>query len=182
MEQEQFVKIKSNINRIIDTINHATLNGRKQLVSKYQPKNSHIKNEIDIPKIKQYNDTVEYTKTQLLCEYAREWGHPSELEQFILNLSIYINCRDDIYNAKFIINKEQTLAYLPPEKQEELLLDEEIQTENLIDFIDNLIKIFGKMSDIEVYGQYTRMPPMNIDNILEEFNIAYRNINEILNN
>ena len=37
------------------------------------------------------------------------------------------------------------------------------------------------MSDIEVYGQYTRMSPMNIDSILDEFNIAYRNINEILN-
>lgn len=181
MEQEQFVKIKSNINSIINTINHVKLNGRKTLVSKYRPKDSHIKNEIDIPKIKQYNDIVEYTKTQLLCEYAREWGHPSELIQFILDLSIYINCRDDIYNAKFIINKEQTLAYIPLEKREELLLDEEIQTENLIDFIDSLIKIFGKMSNIKVYGQYTREPPMNIDSILDEFNISYRNINEILN-
>lgn len=180
MEQEKFTQVKSNINRIIDSINQATLYGRKTVVSKYSPRDSHIKKEINIPKIKGYNDNIDYSISQVLYDYTNEWGNPLNKEKVILDMSLCINCRDDIYNAKFKIthNEERTYMYSDIETREKILLDENTQTENLIDFIDNLIRIFDKISDVEAFSH---KPLISTDTILDELNMSYRNINEILN-
>lgn len=177
MQPEQFDKIKKDLNKIITTINNSKINGRKKIDD---TNDSHIKNEIDIPKCNTYNDVIEYNTNQLLLYASQNKCEPRFRREAHLDLSIMINCRDDIYNAKFKITYENNYMYQvgPTEHDEKEYLNESIQSNSLVNFINKLIHIYTKIEEVKVSTQYH--PIIDTTEILDILNISYKNIEEIL--
>lgn len=142
MKQEDFKLIKTDFNTIIDTINKTKINGRAKYYSKFKDYDHHIKNTIEIPKVKTYTDQIEYDGIQCLESDEFHW-ESSSADFTKLNLGIFCNFTTDDYKIYFkirSINDRYSPAFeIKP--TDEILFDESYTSCDFIDFI----KIFEKM-------------------------------------
>ncbi len=136
MKLEEFKKIKVAFNKIIDVINHTKINGRYIYITKFENKHRILKNELDIPKIKTYEETISYHKEQVLYEYYFNYESSRE-EEVKLKLNLNIDFQHDEYKCKMFVNYLDK-GYSPSIKIAPVnttLLDINIDTNDFSDFI-----------------------------------------------
>lgn len=159
MTIEQFKKIKSDFNKIIDTINRTKINGRDKYVSKFKNYDRHLKNTIEIPKAKVFEEAVDYTGVQILDSYYFSY-ESMNTDISKLNIRLYVDFAADEYNVSFSI-QELRDAYSPAfeiKPTEGVTFDESYTSNNFEDFIkkfgeiyltlfDGSKKLFGNVED-----------------------------------
>lgn len=159
MTIEQFKKIKSDFNKIIDTINKTKINGRDKYVSKFKSYDRHLKNTIEIPKAKVFEEAVDYTGVQILDSYYFSYeSMNSDISK--LNIKLYADFNADEYQVAFSI-QELHDAYSPAfeiKPREGVTFDESYTSNDFEDFIkkfgeiyltlfDGSKKLFGNVED-----------------------------------
>lgn len=150
MNQEQFKLIRTDLNRVFETINKTKILGRDEFYSKFEEYDRRIKNIIEIPKLKTIDDTISYTCQQLLYANTIRLESTNSTE-FYLDLKLEINCREDFYNAIFVVTSNYK-SYSPSFKinpYSNTNLNEDILSENLIDFLEKLRNVYNNLTELK---------------------------------
>lgn len=150
MYQEQVKLIKTDLNKVFDIINKTKILGREQLTSKFEKYNRHIKNGIEIPKLKNYQDTIDYETKQLLYSDITRWESTNR-DACFLDLYVYIDFISDDYKATFRVYSEDeryspAFAMNPTGKD---LYIRSITTCGILDFLEELMKVYSDLCDLE---------------------------------
>ena len=151
MKFEEFKKIKSDFNKIIDVINHTKINGRYIYITKFENKHRILKNELDIPKIKTYEEPISYYKEQVLYEYYFNYESSRE-EEVKLKLNLDIDFQNDEYKCKMFVNYLDK-GYSPSIKIDPVnttLLDINIDTNDFRDFIIRFDDAYDDLAHITI--------------------------------
>lgn len=176
MNQEQFKLIRTDLNKVFETISKTKILGREKLSSKFENYDRRIKNTIEIPKLKTIDDTISYTHQQLLYADTIRWESTNSTK-FYLDLKLDIDCREDLYDATFVITSNDD-KYSPSFKinpSSNTDLNEVIHSNGLIDFLEKLRDAYSNLAELKYDRDYL------IDSTgAEDLNVLVRTIIEKL--
>ena len=149
MNQEQFKLIRTDLNKVFDVINKTKILGREQLYSKFEKYNRHIKNEIEIPKLKSQESIIDYKTKQLLYSDINRWESTNR-DACFLDLYIYFDCVSDDYKATFRVYSEDeryspSFAMNPTGND---LYIYSIMTSGVLDFLEELRLVYGELVNL----------------------------------